>query len=62
MFPKKTEEEFAKMIEGVTLSEREIDVLREDCGLAPKNPTEKIPVFRKRLQLLALSKLAHVKF
>ena len=45
------------MIEGAGVSEQEIDVLHEDVGLLPKNkPNYSDSVFRKRLQLSALSK------
>lgn len=49
----KTEGEFAQMIDGTDLSEMEIDILREDCGLARRTPPEESEVFRKRLRLAA---------
>lgn len=52
-----TEKEFSKMIEKAYLTGKEIDVLREDVGLPVKNPKETDTSFRKRLQLMAWSKI-----
>jgi len=54
---KQGEAEFAEMVSGVDLSDREKDVLREDVGLPPKGEVEKVPVLRKRLQMMAWAKL-----
>ena len=51
------EKQFSEKIRSAELTEREIDVLREDLGLKPNHPTDTNPVLRKRIQLQAWSKL-----